>query len=215
MLQSAKPGSAMTKTPRSRKSRRHKHAYPNTRTSFRVPVTNPSGRFSFAITASGTTNLTLACQTFAGETTFCNGGPSGTFTGNVTSHALLPSYSLDDPLPTTNSCTVASMLSPAWWLDNFETNTTTDHSDVVTVRFGLELQTSDQPTGSAATVVADGVHYSNASSAGALPWYSCNFAVVADHALAPTNCSFQYDMASRFLGLRVQWQCADLDAHSP
>ncbi|SPQ23987.1 23147234-4904-4ae1-896b-19f665238165 [Thermothielavioides terrestris] len=184
------------------------------------PSTSAQPDTNFAITATGTTNLTLDCQTFEGGTTFCTGGTSGAFPGNVTSHTLLQPYSLDDPLPTTDSCTVASMLSPAWWLDNFASNTTTNHSDVETVSFAMELQTSGQPTGNAAYIATDGVRSSNGSapansSAAALPWYPCNITSVGDPTLAPTNCSFRYDMPSRFLGLQVQWQCADLDAHSP
>lgn len=174
---------------------------------------------SIAITASGSTPLPLECTDFPeSSTTFCTGGSNGTFAGNITSRALLQPYSLNDPLPTAESCTIASVVSPAWWFNNFETNTTRNGSETVTARFGMELQTGAQATGYVAEIVANGVRYAaptNGTSAGELPWNKCVIESVGDPVLAPTGCEFRYEMASRFLGLRVQWQCADLDAKSP
>jgi hypothetical protein len=172
---------------------------------------------SIAITASGSTTLPLECNVFNAEITFCTGASDAPFTGNITSRALLPPHSLNDPLATTPSCTISSILSPAWWFTNFETNTTTTNSDVVTARFGMELQTRDAPTGYTAYVVTNGVRYSNvsANSTAELPWHECGIESMGDPALSPTGCEFRYDMASRFLGLRVQWACADLDAGNP
>ncbi|KAG7288290.1 hypothetical protein NEMBOFW57_007821 [Staphylotrichum longicolle] len=172
-----------------------------------------------AITASGSTPPPLECTDFPESShTFCTGGSNGTFAGNITSRALLQPYSLNDPLPTAESCTIASVLSPAWWFNNFETNTTRNGSETVTARFGMELQTGAQATGYVAEIVANGVRYAaptNGTSAGELPWNKCVIESVGDPVLAPTGCEFRYEMASRFLGLRVQWQCADLDAKSP
>ncbi len=90
---------------------------------------------------------------------------------------------------------------------------------MVTARFAMELQTSAQSTGNMANIVANGVHYSNASvatnSSAELPWNKCVIESVGDPALAPTGCEFRYDMASRFLGVKVDWKCADLDAANP
>ncbi|KAK4121473.1 hypothetical protein N657DRAFT_622752 [Parathielavia appendiculata] len=176
-----------------------------------------------SITASGTTILPLECQHFVlpdENTTFCTGGSNGTFSGNITSRALLQPYSLNDPLSTADSCTIASVVSPAWWLNNFETETTTSNSQVVRAQFDMELQTGGpgrQPTGNGGTLVADGVHVSNVStnSSSELPWDKCELYAVGDTALAPTGCEMRYDMASRFLGLKVDWRCADLDPGSP
>ncbi|KAK4155377.1 hypothetical protein C8A00DRAFT_42011 [Chaetomidium leptoderma] len=175
-----------------------------------------------SVAASGTTPLSLECQVFnetatTQTTTFCTGGTNGTFAGNTTSRALLQPYSLNDPLPTAESCTISSIVSPAWWFHDFQTNTTTNNSQVVTAKFGMELQTGPQSTGSFAILTADGVPYSNVStnSSAELPWNKCVLESVGDIALAPTGCEFRYDMASRFLGLKVQWECADLDKGSP
>ncbi|KAK4119005.1 hypothetical protein N657DRAFT_650692 [Parathielavia appendiculata] len=173
-----------------------------------------------SITASGRTILDLACShfSFPDIVTFCTGGTDGTFPGSITSQALLQPYSLNDPLPTADSCTISSVLSPAWWLNNFETETTTGNSDVVTALFDMELQTGRsqvQPTGSGATLIADGVRVSTNSSSSELPWNKCELYAVSDTALAPTGCEIKYDMASRFLGLKVDWRCADLDPGSP
>lgn len=181
-----------------------------------TPLTT-SRTTSISITASGSTTLPLECNVFNPQTTFCTGGSEAPFTGNITSRALLPPYSLNDPLATAPSCTISSIISPAWWFTNFETNTTTQNSEVVTARFGMELQTREQPTGYTAYVVTNGVQYSNESAGEVeeLPWYECGIESMGDPALSPTECEFRYDMASRFLGLRVGWACADLDAGSP
>jgi hypothetical protein len=80
----------------------------------------------------------------------------------------------------------------------------------------MELQTGSEPTGYTANIVTDGVRYASASNSSAdLPWNKCVIDSVGDAALAPTGCEFRYEMASGFLGLRVNWTCADLDAGSP
>jgi hypothetical protein len=110
------------------------------------------------------------------------------------------------------------VLSPAWWFNSFETNTTTNNNHTVTAQFGMELQTGGaQSTGNFAIVAADGVVSSipATNSSAELPWNTCVLQSVGDAALAPTGCEFRYDMASRFLGLRVQWACADLNRGSP
>ena len=179
-----------------------------------TPQLTPS---SISVAASGTAPLPLSCQVFnEEETTFCTGGTNGPFAGNITSRALLPPYSLNDPLPTAESATISSVVAPSWWFNNFETNTTRNHSDVVTARFGMELQTGPASTGYMANIVANGVRYASASNSSAdLPWNKCVIDSVGDAALAPAGCEFRYEMASGFLGLRVNWTVADLDVASP
>ncbi|EAQ88498.1 predicted protein [Chaetomium globosum CBS 148.51] len=177
---------------------------------------------SISITGSGTTPLPLECtvfnQTATETTTFCSGGTTdGPVRGNATARALLPPFSLNDPLPTAESCTISSLVAPAWWFNGFETNTTTAHSETVTARFGMELQTAGEASGNFAIVVVEGVEVGGgeANSSAELPWNRCVLESVGDVALAPTGCELRYDMASGFLGLRVNWTCADLDRGSP
>jgi len=195
-----------------------------------------------AVTASGTTQLSLNCNVFNGTapsagsllspldvggngtsngntTTFCTGGTDGAFEGDkdAISRVPLPPYSLNDPLATADGCTVSSILAPGWWLHDFVTNTTFAHNDTVTARFGMELGRGGlRPTGRFATVAADGVRYSATNgSIDDMPWNECVLEGVGDVALAPTGCEFRYEMASRFLGLRVQWACDDLEKGNP
>ena len=128
----------------------------------------------------------------------------------------MPPYSLNDPLPTAESATISSVISPSWWFNNFETNTTRNNSGVVTARFGMELQTGPASTGYMANIVTDGVRYASSSNSSAdLPWNKCVIDSVGDAALAPLGCEFRYEMASGFLGVRVNWTVADLDVESP
>ncbi|AEO58268.1 hypothetical protein MYCTH_101321 [Thermothelomyces thermophilus ATCC 42464] len=183
----------------------------------------------FAITGYGTTALDLQCQVFDGTgegntTTFCTGVTDGTFAGEATGRpAALPPYSLRDPLPTAEGCTVSSVVAPGWWLNDFVTNTTRARNDTVTARFGLERRGgvgAAAPAGSFSIVAADGVRYYYSSAADGsvdalLPWNECVLESVANAALAPTGCEFRYRMATRFLALKVQWTCNDLDAENP
>jgi hypothetical protein len=43
-------------------------------------------------------------------------------------------------------------------------------------------------------------------------WYPCMFESIGEPALAPTNCSFRYVMATKAFGVDVEWGCNDLDA---
>ena len=75
------------------------------------------------------------------------------------------------------------------------------------------MDTGGQGTGYPSTVKNKGVHLGVAG--GEAQWYPCVFESIGEAALAPTNCSFRYEAATRGFGLRVEWGCNDLDAASP
>ncbi|KAL1839900.1 hypothetical protein VTJ49DRAFT_1035 [Mycothermus thermophilus] len=173
-----------------------------------------------ALTALATTKLDLDCDQLDERTIFCSGG-SAPFSGTIANRQPLPPYSLNDPLSTFPSCTVASVAAPAWWLSGFQTNTTREQGESVTARFGMELLTGTtsnvRPTGFGAHIVAHGVPVPFASenvTLEELPWNECVIEAAGDWTLAPTDCEFKYQMSSRYLGVRVGWTCSDLDPES-
>lgn len=176
----------------------------------------------FAITGYGAIPLDLECQIFDGagegnQTAFCTGTTDGTFSGEATGREALPPYSLRDPLPTAEGCTVSSVVAPGWWLNDFVTNTTRARNDTLTARFGLERRSApgSPPFGSFSIVAADGVRYASANgSVDALPWNECQISP-ANAALAPSACELRYQMATRYLGLNLQWTCNDLNTENP
>jgi hypothetical protein len=142
------------------------------------------------------------------EVVFCS-NDGVTFNGTAASVAKLPPYSLKDPLPTTDSCTISSILSPAWRLSLFET--TSGNGSTGSVQFNIEIKTNDIPSEYPQTIMQSGIHLATTNDT---TWYSCAFAP-GDILVAPSNCTFQYNSKSRQLSLKAQWTCDDLDISQP
>ncbi|KAL2267883.1 hypothetical protein VTJ83DRAFT_5160 [Remersonia thermophila] len=174
-----------------------------------------------AITALAATRLDLDCDQLDESTVFCSGG-SPPFSGTVAKRDRLPPYSLNDPLSTFSSCTIASVAAPAWWLSSFRTSAAAGQDRSVTARFGMELVTGTtsgtRPTGYGAHIVAHDVPVPPAGenvTPEELPWNTCEIEAAGDWSLAPTDCEFKYQESSRYLGVRVGWTCSDLDPSNP
>ncbi len=147
-----------------------------------------------------------------GDLAYCTGGDDdAVFNGSLISRDKLPAYALREPLPTTDSCTVSSVVSPAWWLGDFATtkNTSTTGS-LGSISLGIELQTGNEPTGYPAIIIHDGVQL---AASGEPSWYPCDFAGIQP--MAPSNCTFRYDVANKLLSLNTEWICNDLDVAHP
>ncbi len=169
--------------------------------------------------------LPFECQDFepdadpsgqVGVTTFCtNNADSVPVSGAVVSQKALPPYSLTDPLPPPESCTVSSVTSPAWWITGFETTsnaTVAAAGGSKSIRFGVELRTGTaQPndTDTLTWVSKDGA--ANATAAG---WYQCDLAG-GNYGFGPSNCTLRYDNTTSLLTLNAEWSCSDLDPAHP
>jgi hypothetical protein len=122
---------------------------------------------------------------------------------------------LTDPFPTHDSCTISSIVSPAWRLSDFET-VTISNGTLGSLRFGIEFA----PVGSQATdfpsiVFNKGVDFTSGRTASNITWTKCQFESIGDVALAPTGCQFRYNGETKVFALKVEWQCDDLDAKNP
>ncbi|KAH8880762.1 hypothetical protein GQ53DRAFT_669138 [Thozetella sp. PMI_491] len=165
-----------------------------------------------SIVASGSGKLPLLCDRFfessAENVTFCT-SDDFKFSGNVISKQALPAYSLTDPFSTTDSCTISSIVAPTWRLYDFETNSY--FGNYGSVRFTMELQTSNESSEYPTTVVQSEVQLTASSPS---KWYPCAFDAF-EAPTVPSNCSFRYDPGTKSLALDTQWLCSDLDSAHP
>ena len=129
--------------------------------------------------------------------------------GSVVAQQSLPPYALNDPVSTTDSCTVSSFVAPTWRISDFEVTSVAGTTG--TISMSLELQTNDILSDYPTTVVQSGI---DLSAAGGSAWYPCIIAP-GDQATPPSSCSFRYNATSQLLSLNTEWICNDLDAAHP
>ncbi|KAK3323236.1 hypothetical protein B0T19DRAFT_462686 [Cercophora scortea] len=163
-----------------------------------------------AISATGSTTLSLNCTTDTTQTA-CQ-TDAAIVHGKVVSETSLAPYSIEDPLPTPDGCTVSSIVAPSWLLSNFEVdkNATAGADALAAVSFNIKLNTKnnlfDYPVF---------VSYSDVQLQGAADvWYPCTFGA-NELPLAPKSCSFQYRPDTNKLAIRADWVCIDVDAAHP
>ncbi|CAK7211578.1 hypothetical protein SCUCBS95973_001162 [Sporothrix curviconia] len=138
--------------------------------------------------------------------------PAITVQGRVTHTEPLPPYSIEEPQPVPDGCTVSSLLNPVWMFSAFgydKKNNAT--SAVENVSFDLILQTGN-PGFQFPISITQGKHSGNSSS-----WYTCVIGNGGDDSptLWPYACQFQYVPATKQLSLKANWYCSDIDAKHP
>ncbi|KJR84733.1 uncharacterized protein SPSK_08952 [Sporothrix schenckii 1099-18] len=175
-----------------------------------------------SITASGSTVLPLNCTSVAvgagdnagNKTTCLSNGDIVLQAQHPGTVASLPPYSVTDPLPTPDGCTVSSIVGPAWTLSSFEIDTDPRDpkgnrtANITSVGFDLRLATGTNEATYPISV------YQGRAVEGKPQWFHCTFG--ADEIpLAPYNCTYTYDAAAKQLTLAADWICSDLDRERP
>ncbi|KAK4183190.1 hypothetical protein QBC35DRAFT_544336, partial [Podospora australis] len=173
---------------------------------------NPITFARYAMFGTGSAQIPFQCEVFSPAVTFCTGDPYS-FSGRLVNLEPLPPYSLRDPSPVGESCTISSIVAPAFRFSDFETVTTPGQS-LGSIRFGIELQTGGQFTGFPSTVSRGGISGLSPTDIGPA-WYPCTFESIGEQSLTPTNCAFRYDADTGVLGVNADWRCNDLDAAKP
>ncbi|CAK7207402.1 hypothetical protein SEUCBS139899_010212 [Sporothrix eucalyptigena] len=128
----------------------------------------------------------------------------------------LPPYSITDPLPTPDGCTVSSIVNPTWTLSSFEIDSGVGNqtaagnlTDITAVGFDLQFTTGTNEFTYPVSV------YPGKAVDGKPPgWFQCKFGP-DEEPLAPYNCSYTYDAATKQLSLAADWICSDLDKEHP
>lgn len=129
-------------------------------------------------------------------------------TGEVASSARLPPYSIEDPVPTADGCTISSVVAPAWALSNFEVDVDEETlpEDAATapfVGFYMRLRTQQLALDYPVFVHQADVDLRAGDDEDA--WVVCEFGQ-GEVPLAPKRCEFRY---------RADWICIDLDEENP
>ncbi|KAM7183985.1 hypothetical protein V8F33_013256 [Rhypophila sp. PSN 637] len=187
-----------------------------------------SSTASIQFTATSHVSLPLECQDFPIEgskdlVVFCTGSEEANpvWNGTLIAEERLPAYeSLQDPLPNADSCTVSSVLSPAWRIGNLAANTNPGGS-VGSLTFQIELATGDTPGSYPATIIQsweklsgndENTEGNEAEKEG--EWYTCGFPE-GEQPEHLTACTFLYDANKKTLALNATWTCRDLDREHP
>ena len=168
-----------------------------------------NGWRSVSYTGTGKATLPLKCATESGRTA-CE-ADNVVVSGEVNTKTDLVPYSIEDPLPTADGCTISSIVSPSWTISNFEVekNATTGASGFSTVAFNLKLNTKVNLFDYPVFVNHRSVELDDSDS-----WYPCTFGA-GEFPLAPKNCSFQYVEKTNTLSVNADWACMDLDDKNP
>ncbi|KIH86520.1 hypothetical protein SPBR_08344 [Sporothrix brasiliensis 5110] len=156
-----------------------------------------------------------------------NGTTSGiTVTGHVTSTVALPAYSIEEPQPVPDGCTVSSLLNPVWIYSAFGYSQKNGSAGVTGISFNLILQTSN-PGFQFPISISQGPKWSgnttlplpvgNATTTTTESWYDCIIGNGGDDSptLWPHDCRFQYVPSTKQLSLVADWYCSDLDRQHP
>lgn len=164
------------------------------------------------ISASSTSTLALDCTTFSiADTTdtrvqCINTGDLALPATDIITTPL-PAYSVQDPVPGPDDCTLSSLFHPQWTFSAFEVDSSANVSS--DVAFNIILRTG-----------SPGFQYPMPIYQGAQRedgWHEC---VVGPDAgtgevLWPKSCSFRYDAATKGLELKAEWACGELDPDHP
>ncbi|CAK7208775.1 hypothetical protein SBRCBS47491_000209 [Sporothrix bragantina] len=179
-----------------------------------------------SITASGSVVMPLNCTSVATGTAAAPGNKTTCLStsdivvkaekaGTVTH---LPPYSVTDPLPTPDGCTVSSIVNPTWTLSSFEidsgagnktvNSSNTSATDITAVGFDLQFTTGTNENTYPVSV------YQGPAVDGKPQWFKCKFGP-GEEQLAPLDCSYTYNATSKQLTLAADWICNDLDRENP
>ena len=130
-------------------------------------------------------------------------------TGGPATEAALTPYSISDPIPSADGCTVSSIFNPRWAFSSFQTDSDAASNASTSVTFNIAIQGGGFGFG-APLIVSQG-------PVGADGWSPCELGPGGEVATSgwPVDCSIKYDVASKKLDLKADWVCSDLDPHNP
>lgn len=120
----------------------------------------------------------------------------------------LPAYSITDPVPGADDCTLSSIFHPQWTFSTFSVES--DATPRQSVSFEMILR-----TGSPGFQFPIAIYQGPA--AGEEGWYDCVIGPSGDigEVLWPSSCSFKYVTATKELSLRAEWACGEYDPEHP
>lgn len=169
------------------------------------------------ITASASTILPLKCT--IKESTDYNNQPTTVKScepesevmgveGTIAQTTTLPPYSIEDPVPRADGCTLSSILSPKWTFSAFSLAT---DDLATTVTFEVILVTQLRGFQYPIPVSVAIPHAADAD------WYPCEIGPDGQNEapLWPYECSVKYKSDEKQIVLNAAWACRDLDDKHP
>ena len=173
-------------------------------------ITNLHTLSSVSYTGTAKATLPLTCTSESGRTA-CEADQIPV-QGQLDAKADLVPYSIEDPLPTADGCTISSVVSPSWTLSNFEiSRNASETRGQGAVAFNMKLNTKVNLFDYPVYITHKGMELGTSA---AEAWYPCSFGA-GEQPLAPKNCSFRYVEATRTLAVNAEWACMDLDDQNP
>lgn len=150
-----------------------------------------------------------------GNKTICDTDEDVTVKGSLLFSDPLPPYSIEDPLPVPDGCTLSSILNPTWIFSAFQVDSNAsaaaanDNSSAV-VTFEIILQTQN-PGFQFPVSITQGMQVGDDQ------WYECDIGGGGNtgQLLWPRNCTMQYTPATMEITLKSDWVCSDLDPDHP
>lgn len=157
------------------------------------------------------------------KTSCINDGDVPVAAQQLSSTPLAP-YSIEDPVPGPDDCTLSSIFHPQWTFSSFEVDSAAAHgnnasssSSSSSVSFDIILQTGTSGFQFPISMTQGNATSSSQVAGDGTQWYHCVIGAAGDTgpALWPTACSFTYQPATKRLALRADWSCSDLDPSHP
>jgi hypothetical protein len=165
---------------------------------------------SLNITASGSIALPFKCTTAeleaGGTETVCVTGSDITLEGKLGTVVTLPPYSIEEPIPARDGCTLSSIFNPRWLFSSFRVDDADSSSPAVSFEIILQTERGFQ--------YPIPIYQGAALESG---WYECDIGADGGNGLPlwPYQCSFKYTPASKELVLKADWACQDVDPNHP
>ncbi|OIW23408.1 hypothetical protein CONLIGDRAFT_585806 [Coniochaeta ligniaria NRRL 30616] len=170
------------------------------------------------VTASASESLPLTCTSasvgtdgaFTDTKTTCINPSDVTLAAQLLLQSALVPYSIEDPVPGPDGCTLSSIFHPQWTFSAFEVDSTGTNAS--STSFEIILR-----TGSPGFQFPISISQDTTALAGDGSWYSCIIGPSGDigQPLWPTSCSFKYQATTQELSLRAEWSCSELDPDHP
>lgn len=126
------------------------------------------------------------------------------------SATTLPPYSLTEPIPRDNTCTITSILAPKWQFSAFEIVYTPEKEEWEAINFEIILATYSGFQYPIPVTVSRAAGREGG-------WFECVIGAdgANDQPLWPYACLVQFNPETKELKLKADWQCRELDGDQP
>jgi len=145
--------------------------------------------------------------------TVCTAASEVTLSGKPETITPLTPYSIEDPVPARDACTITSVVSPQWTFSHFTLTTEQDKTTPV-VSFDIILATQNRGFQYPIEIYQGAPVEGGSAHDG---WYECDIGPDGGNGLPlwPNKCSFKYDTETKDFTLRANWACEELDPENP